>query len=344
MKRKKFNNGGIKIMRRRLFGEIAEEGGQKIRRSLFSNSAYPKRRKLFSNVSKVCQDCGEVVDNATEVCPNCGGNRFNYQESSNKETISKTFSNIRNQKRRSLFCDSQECCNEEIYVCQDCGYEFQGALSDDLRCPNCGGNRVVKRGGYGDAISCDEFPETCDATGEALKEFSGKSGDFDQLQKEFTDRGLDLNDIIDQGYAQYNEDDNTVCFSENADAFQKLFSRLVISVTKELELDPVDSKEALIRKLEDSPTVSPKAIILIKKAHGILPTSCEENPLEDTNYIKDSGLENDLKLVHGGQVISLSDLNNIIKSQYNDAPDDILDKLVQSGLVNISGSSVRVNK
>jgi hypothetical protein len=33
----------------------------------------------------------------------------------------------------------------------------------------------------------------------------------------------------------------------------------------------------------------------------------------------------------------------MIKSQYNDAPDDILDKLVQSGLVNISGSSVRVN-
>ena len=331
-------------MRRRLFGEIAE-GGQKIRRSLFSTSAYPKRRKLFSNISKVCQDCGEAVSAYTATCPNCGGDRFNYQETTNEETISKTFSNIRNQKRRSLFCDSQCCCCEEIYVCQDCGHEFQGKLSDDLRCPNCGGNRVVKRGGYGDAISCDEFPETCDATGEALKEFSGKSGDFDQLQKEFTDRGLDLNDIIDQGYAQYNEDDNTVCFSENADALQKLFSRLVISVTKELELDPVDSKEALIRKLEDSPTMPSKAIILIKKAHGILPVDscCQETPCEYTNYIKDSGLENDLKLVHGGQVISLSDLNNIIKSQYNDAPDDIIDKIVRAGFVNISGSSVRVN-
>lgn len=328
-------------MRRRLFGEIVEKGGQKIRRSLFSNSACnTTRRSLFS---KVCPDCGQEVCCNESVCPRCGSTRFDYIEHKDENTISKCFTNIRNLKRRSLFCNNQEeCC--DIYVCQDCGHEYQ-PTSDDLRCPNCGGNRVVKRGGYGDAVSCDEFPETCDATDEALKEFSGKSGDFDQLQKEFTDRGLDLNDIIDQGYAQYNEDDNTVCFSENADALRKLFSRLVISVTKELELDPVDSKEALIHNLEESPTITPKAIILIKKAHGILPPPAveEDSPNIDQDYIKDSGLENDLRLVHGGQIMSLSELTNLIKSQYNDAPDDILDKLVQSGLVNISGSSVRVN-
>lgn len=341
-------------MRRRLFGEIAVESGQKIRRSLFSNSAdnTTTRRKLFSDTKQVCQDCGEIIKSTESVCPNCGGSRFNILGKNcscdQNKSISKTFSNIKNLKRRSLFSDSDKGIqtDESLFQCSDCGHEFtdESETSAGVRCPNCGGNRVVKKDSSSE--SPDDTPETCDATDETLKEFSGTSDSFDNIQKIFSERGLDLNETIDSGYASYDASTGTVCFSENADAFRKLFSRLVISVTKELELDPVDSKEALIHKLEESPSMAPKAIIMIKKAHGISPI---EEPYhgadsDSEDYIKDSGLENDLKLEHGGSEMSLSELSNILKTQYNDAPDDILDKLVQSGVIDIKGSSVTINK
>lgn len=214
-------------MRRKLFGEIVSEDGQKTRRSLFSNNNSSSRRKLF-----------------------CG-------------------------------CDNE-------FVCQDCGEEFTDKSNSPagLRCPNCGGNRVVKKG------SLNNISDTCDATDETLKEFSGTTQDYGVVEKTFTEKGIDLGEIIESGYANYDEASDTVSFSENCDELRKLFSCLVISVTKELELDPVDSKEALIQKLSES--VSPKSIVMIKKAHGIDPVIHNDSESED--YIKDSGLENDLKL------------------------------------------------
>lgn len=336
-------------MRRKLFGEIVSDG-QKIRRSLFSNSS---RRKLFSDTEKICQDCGKTVSERESVCPNCGGSRFNYLSSKNcscNDSIEYIFSEIKNSKRRSLFSDSDKGIQKDvsIFICPDCGYEFQeeGETPTGLRCPNCGGNRVVKKDSMETDESIDDTPETCDATDETLKEFSGCNESFDKVEKTFSDRGIDLAEIIESGYAKYNSDDDTVCFSENADAIRKLFSRLVISVTKELELDPVDSKEALIHNLEESPSMTPKAIIMIKKAHGIMPIDepYHGSDSDSEDYIEDSGLKNDLKLVHGDSEMSLSELNNLIKSQYNDAPDDILDKLVNSGIIDINGSTVKINK
>lgn len=228
------------------------------------------------------------------------------------------------------------------YTCSDCGHTFETADRGNVRCPNCGGDRVVcsEESDQGPYVSEDEsrdFSDTYDATDDFLKEFSEKTVSEDELQRIFTERGIpeSVDSMIDAGYATYTED-GQVCFSERPDIQRKLFSRIAISVTKVLELDPVDSKEALIHKLSDNGHMPSRAIVLIRKAHGL--------PEGGDDYLSDSGILNDLRIQHGGTDMPLSDFQGILRTQYNDAPEDILDKLVSSGTIGISGNRVEILK
>jgi DNA-directed RNA polymerase subunit RPC12/RpoP len=301
--------------RRKLFSSAEST---KVRRSLFSDSSVKIRRSLFS-------------DNP-------------YYQTSVDRAFSEIRTEIDNKKpRRRLFTDCAEdtgCqCNSGSYhyECQDCGQTFCSDDHGKVRCPNCGGDRVVccedSNGSCASFEDDKEFSETSSMTDEILKTFSCKTVSEDCVNKTFSEHGISetAESMIDAGYAT-KTDDGQICFSERPDLMRKMFSCLEISVTKVLGLDPVDSREALIHRLSESPRMTPKAIVLITKAHGCCP------PQED--WISDSHILEDLKVQHGGHEMPLSGFQGIIREQYSDAPSDILDKLVSLGAIDIAGNRV----
>lgn len=299
------------------------------RRRLFSSS--PIRRRLFSNCTYTCQDCGYELHGApgttNRVCPNCGSSRFNVGEEE------KSYSENRYPVSDGIIGPLEG----NLFRCYDCGEEFKdpSGTPSGVICPNCGGSRVVQ---LEDVIADD-------ATDEIMKEYSGNPISKGDLQKLFAERGVteSIDSLVNSGYASLN-DEGMVCFSEGAWMTRKLFSELVISVTKELHLIPTEGKvEELIHGLEERGNISPKGIVLVKKAHGITPAVREIGFSDTDTYIEDSGVASDLKLEYSGKTMPLKEFMGILDSQYNDAPDDLLDKLVETGVVKITGSSVEIN-
>lgn len=311
------------------------------RRRLFSETTKKTspRRKLFCSHTHtlVCKDCGhEIVTTANStnlVCPECGSsNRFNIKH-----------------ERRKLF--SQGVVNPEgngeihMFECLDCGEQFENISQtpSGVVCPKCGGSRVVQL--EKEDVTDQEQHDELDSTGELLKEFSGKSIAKDDLQKLFTERGITdtVESFCDSGYASLN-DEGLVCFSEHPEITRRLFSELVISVTKELRLVPTEGKiEELIHNLEERGTLSPKGLVLVKKTHGFIPPVNRQVGFSETDeYIKDSGIANDLKLEYTGQTMALREFMDLLDTQYNDAPKDLLDKLVELGIIKITGSQVEI--
>lgn len=374
-KRKLFSDFAI-TKRRKLFCSDSPESTEATPEEIESG--------LVETKVLVCQDCGYQLntkgDTCDCVCPNCGSRRFNFlqdmsapigpagpgidQENSDQaiqeavNEVDKAFSEIREEtrERRKLFSaltNIQPNTNgegaddpmgtEHPFECSDCCHTFmdESETPSGVRCPNCGGNRVVQV----DSDDSDqrEFSDTSDETDEFLKEFSGKTIGPDELQKIFSERGINetIESMISSGYARETED-GQVCFSECSDIQRKLFSKLVISVTKELDLDPVESKEALIHKLIESDNLPDRSIMLIKRAHN-MPIQNEFSDNSD-EYIKDSGIENDLRLEYGGTMIPLKEFMSILNEQYNDAPENILDQLVSANVIKISGSQVEILK
>lgn len=345
--------------RRKLFSDVAVT----TRRKLFSDVSATTRRKLFSSeaecectcdekVVMVCQDCGYNLETTAttceEICPNCGSKRFNHKCEISTPLEDVEVPEVKTYSRRKLFSSLTEIQpntegagsavnfgnSENLYQCQDCKHEFvdPSETPSGTRCPNCGGNRVLR--------SKSEYAGQCevsDKTDEFLKTYSGQTVDYDVLQKTFSDD--EIGSMITEGYAI--EDENGgLYFSEVAYSQKKLFSELVISVTKELGLEPVNSKEGLISKLLESGNLPDKSIILIKRAHNVVPSvdSHEEN------YLQDSGIKRDLRLMHGGESMGIREFLKFLDEQYNDAPEDILDKLVSDNVIKISGSQVEILK
>lgn len=328
--------------RRQLFGNP--------RRSLFSES--PNRRKLFCEHILVCQDCGHELHTnditTDQVCPNCGSsNRFNVIERKYSDNRRSLFSSLTNRyPNPNGEGQDDKYHSKREFRCRDCHSEFLDSAHtpNGVRCPNCGGNRVQMLGSVLPE-SEDEQHEYSDAFDELLREYSGKAVDSSDLQKLFAERGITetVESVCNSGYASLN-DEGQICFSENADFTRRLFSELVISITKELHLVPAEDKvEDLIHSLEDRGNISPKGIILVKRAHGISPIEHRRELFSETeNYIKDSGMSNDLKYEYSGETMPLKDFMKILDTQYNDAPDDILDKLVEMRIINISGNQVEI--
>lgn len=334
----------------------------KERRSLFSSlpvepvdqiEATPEQQEEVKNIL-ICQDCGYELQSlgttTMVVCPNCGGHRFNNLKKMETHQVGdfkeegKTFSIKR---RRSLFSSLTEDSRipePSNFICQDCGHEFQdqASIESGTHCPNCGGGRVVKS----DPCSCEcgeekEFSKI----DEFLREYSGQTVETSEIEKIFSERGIE-EDIFNSGYATETEN-GQICFSENSDAIRKLFSKLVISITKELDLpDPVqNTKEDLINRLVQSGNIPQKGIMVIKKVHGMIPNlenTTKEIERED-NYIKDSGIKSDLGIEFGRpSELPLKDFMNYLDTRYSDAPENIIDQLINSGSIKIDGAKVNI--
>lgn len=271
-----------------------------------------------------------------------------------------------NTQRRKLFSSEVEESQlvEKELICQDCGYHMKSTGSNtQLFCPKCGGSRfnytqkVFSPEGTPEPVpektfsvrrvlfESEEdfqkaFSETSDPLELKLKKFSGMTIDSDLFEKEFSDIATS-EELQERGFAELEGEDK---IRINSDAFfqSRLFSKLTLTITKTLELDPevccCDHKEGIIDNLENENRLNPKCIVLLKKAHGI--------PLvkDGEAWAHDSGIINDLPIEFGGERKPISDFKNTIEERYPDAPEDIIDLLKRKGIINIDGDHVEINK
>jgi DNA-directed RNA polymerase subunit RPC12/RpoP len=232
-------------------------------------------------------------------------------------------------------------------ICRDCGQVIESAESpSQAYCPNCGGKR----------LNIKLFPEKINPEAEKstekkklfsdydspfelkLKEYSGKSLSKEEIEKTFSEDEFETIKLYS------NFEDGNISINESAYGMEKLFSKLTISVTKTLELDPAImtgtvSKEDVIDKLEEHNDLPKKSIMIIKKAHN-LPT---ESHFSDT-WVEDSSIIPDLETEYNNQSFGIEDFIKILRDRYPDAPENIVDILVQEGTIFIDGGKVTIHK
>lgn len=274
--------------------------------------------------------------------------------------------------RKKLFSSCEDNIIKTV-MCMDCGYKMETAASPThLACPKCGGTRfniydipespqgtpepvVVseeksfsRKSIFGNDVFQKEFSEATTEFEEKLKEFSGKEISIEECEKEFS---MSLEDLVEKGYAELSGENVKV--SDMAFLRDKLFSKLVVSITKVMDLDPKVlecPKESIIDSLGASGSISPKGIMLIKKAHMISPTSLPVEPeVEDKpilkDWIEDSGIIGDMKIELGNKEgMGIEDFMKYLNSRYSDAPKGLLDHLVSNGVIRIQGNQVDVLK
>lgn len=180
------------------------------------------------------------------------------------------------------------------------------------------------------------FSDTDDEIELKLKKYSGKTLSASDYASIFG--GLNLEE---RGFAEKTANgDYTI--SPSAFCESRMFSKITISVTKTLELDPAimegQPKEEIIEGLEESGKFPPKAIILLKKAHQI--------PAEKDNerFLYDSGMSRDLSFEFGGRRMGKPEFMKIINERYEDAPTDIMEVLKNKGIVKVDGDNVEIIK
>ena len=277
--------------------------------------------------------------------------------------------------RKKLFSG----CEDQVktVMCMDCGYKMDTAASPShLACPKCGGTRFEvysipespegtiepvkveesvqeknysRKSIFGNDVFQKEFTEPSNDFEEKLKEFSGKELSYFDCEKMFS---MTPEDFVEKGYAEYSKDNTTVIVSDTAFLRDKVFSKLIVSMTKVLDLDPkvIDCpKESIIDELDSSGSINPKGIILIKKAHMMSPVISEESIQDDkpelSDWIKDSGIIGDMRIELGDREdMGVEDLVGHLKSRYSDAPKGLLDYLISNGVIKIQGNKVEVLK
>ena len=219
--------------------------------------------------------------------------------------------------RVKLFAEPELQITKEV-ICMDCGFKMETtSTTTNLICPKCGGSRFeVEKEFSGEDLDIEfqkYFSTPENDLEEKLKKYSGKTLTKKEYERQFS--GLDLGNYIESG-------ESNVKIDENAYLFSKLFSSISITITKELDLDPAIvcnskcNKESIINRLEDSENMSPKCIMLIKKAHNI------SNEEKDREWVVDSGIVNDLGAEFNGQTREMPDFKTILETRYPDAPEN----------------------
>ena len=274
--------------------------------------------------------------------------------------------------RKKLFSTA---CEDEVIktvMCMDCGYKIQTAsTTSKIYCPKCGGTRFnvygvpespevspepvkveeeksfSRKSLFGNDEFQKEFTEPSNEFEAKLKEYSGKSVDVKDCDKLFS---MSSDELVEKGYAEVSNSD-TIVISDSAFLRDKLFSKLIVSVTKVLDLDPSvtmcpDRKESIIDSLGDSGSISPKGIILIKKAHMMSPMGLSNSNSDDlTDWVKDSGIIGDTKIELGDREdMKVGDFMEYLQSRYPDAPKGLIDYLISKGIVKIQGNQVDILK
>lgn len=272
--------------------------------------------------------------------------------------------------RKKLFSTANEENSVKAVRCMDCGYILETAASTSrIYCPKCGGTRFnvyripespeltpepvkveeeksfSRKSLFGNDEFQKEFTEPTTVFEEKLKEFSGKVINIDECEKIFS---CTPEELLEKNYAELNNDGNLI-ISDSAFLIDKLFSKLIITVTRELDLPEITQpKECVIDSLAEKGNLSPKGVVMIKKAHMLSPVSnssveCPETDLK--GWINDSGIIGDTKIELGDKDnLKLDDFMDYLKSRYPDAPKGLLEHLISSGLVKIDGSKVNIIK
>lgn len=290
--------------------------------------------------------------------------------------------------RRKLFSDDREDEAKTTLIkviCQDCGHSFlTGSTTSSLICPKCGGDRVnvvnkahhaeyemniipdtdpfeERRRLFLDKEEAEKefqksFAEPSDSFELNLKRYTGKSMDNETSLKLF---GIPSDELVERGFAETLDEDK-IRISDNAYLQSKLFSKLIISVTKVLDLDPkvtmcgnledpLEKKLEAIDDIEGRGGLTPKGIILIRRAHNIIPATEITKELPDgdhedeiNSWTDDSGILNDLKLEFGGSEQDLPFFKRTLKERYPDAPTSLIDLLTNRGAIKLDGARVRI--
>lgn len=269
----------------------------------------------------------------------------------------KLFAETTTPSRIKLF--SEDGSGTHVLKCADCGYTFETtAHTTNQLCPKCGSTRFnVVREVWSPEVAPEkvednikenkirlfglteeeefqkEFNETTDEVELKLKEFSGKTIDSKTVEKEF---GMSAEELSERGFAEILED-GSVNVLEDSFMQSRLFSKILISITKTLELDPavtMSAPEVGVQKLEEVSDLCPKSIAIIKKIHGV-----EEDSNSKENWLRDSGIGNDLKYEFGGESKSPEDFKSILEDRYPDAPQDLTELLISKGIIRRTGDN-----
>ena len=267
-------------------------------------------------------------------------------------------------RRIKLFSHSDEEYNVggmtlKKVKCCDCGYVMETAANvSHLICPHCGGKRFnlinvpespsqtvepikVSKLSLFDSNSGDSPYE------KKLKEYSGKTLPSDVFQKEFSNS----EELLGNGMA-YNTDSG-IKISDSAYQTEKLFSKLTITITKELDLDPditegIRSKEDVLSDLENREALPEKGIVIIRKAHGLMPPF--ESNFSDSEqdngeaWLNDSNIIPDLKLEYANNSFGIKQFMDMLRERYDDAPENIMDLLASHNAIRIDGNQITINK
>ena len=189
--------------------------------------------------------------------------------------------------RRKLFCsDSAASELTRLMMCGDCGFKLESkSTTTNIACPKCGGTRfeVVRefyspagtpepvkmekeekakeekknraRVGLFSTLPNEEdafqksFSETEDEFELKLKEYSGKELTAEECEKVFGE-GSETT-LFEKGFAVDGETEGSIKILDTAFLQSRLYSKIIIQVTKTLELDP----ETINMPLEKKPEV-----------------------------------------------------------------------------------------
>lgn len=256
--------------------------------------------------------------------------------------------------RKKLFSEERNGENGmtlRTLICQDCGTQVESAEHpSQAYCPNCGGKRMrIKFIPYSEPTVPEpvkteerEFSIFLSDYEKKLKEFSGKSMKKDQFEKVFSDKA---DYLLERGFASAQGDD-TIKVSGTAFEGERLFSKLIIQVTKIMDLDRDVTlgnipKGDIIDHLAGEERIPEKGIILIKKAHGLIP---RESQFSDPSWVEDSSIIPDLFYEYGNKSFGIKQFVDILRNRYPDAPENIIDILVEKGVIFLDGSQVTVKQ
>lgn len=300
------------------------------RRSLF---ALPTRRKLFSSeavdaletIKVKCQDCGYVTEIAgsptSAICPECGGTRFSPVLSVfSPDNVPESIPDDKEEEEKSEEgAEIDKIFSERVSVFDKFSDKerFFSVPDSNLNTSLLGycGHKLTER---------------------ECRNFTGHSPEY----------------FVEKGFAEFaDNENNSVNISDDAYLRSKLFSKIILTVTRILDLDPqitadfTENKSDIIDSLEESGELCPKGIMLIRKAHGIIPTMshCCGGPCSTyRDWLKESGILGDLKLEFGGLTKPSTEFSSMLSNRYPDAPSNILDILKDCGIIRIGDGNISI--
>lgn len=287
------------------------------RRKLFSTSEPRARRKLFSDESVktnglqelICMDCGfrtsSFANPTTMLCPKCGGKRF--------EVVKMTISPIQAEKKvepyETVSRGEEKSLDSRRSVLNETEESYQRA-----------------------------FSYTTDELELKLKEFSGKTLSSEEFEKEFG-KTCTATELEDRSFCTIGEDGD-IAIDKDAFVRSRMFSKIIVSVTRELDLDPeiVGCKDPFKREMIEGfsrdDRFCPRGIMILKKGHSL--------PLDEENnaWLHDSGICCDLKSEFGGTHPSIEEFKRTLDERYPDAPEDIVELLKKKGIIGEEANGV----